>query len=137
MVSSKYVTISKHLFKYTSERFLHDLCNKMEVLSSNILHNRVQQVQGWQFGLLWNLSDNKNTMLQGSTFRKKTLGPAHSKFSYVVTSISISVAKHFWSFRPFMYFHKKDTEMLLDLQFSQLQLHFVSPNNLCLTVLRY
>ena len=109
VVSSKYVTISKHLFKYTSERFLHDLCNKMEVLSSNILHNRVQQVQGWQFGLLWNLSDNKNTMLQGSTFRKKTLGPAHSMFTDVVTSTKYFRRQTFLALQAIYIFPQKKT----------------------------
>ena len=59
VTSLKYKTLSKYLLKYTSECLFHDLCNKMEILSSNILNNGVQQVKGWQFGLLCNLSENK------------------------------------------------------------------------------
>lgn len=63
VISSKYKTLSKYLLKYTSECLFHDLCDKMEILSSNILNNGVQQVKGWQFELLCNLSENKNTTL--------------------------------------------------------------------------
>ena len=59
VTSLKYKTLSKYLLKYTSECLFHDLCDKMEILSSNILNNGVQQVKGWQFELLCNLSENK------------------------------------------------------------------------------
>ena len=41
-------TYSLYLFKYTSKRLFHDLCNKMKVLPSNILNNGVKQIKGWQ-----------------------------------------------------------------------------------------